>query len=1035
MKPRRLSAIPAVIILLSLVFPLVGAGAVVSAAGGDRVGGDVAHRGRWGSTNYAPGRVLVQFRSGASKSERKRLRGAAGIEREIDRLGPEGRKRVSVYDLKPGRSVAGAVKTLEADSDVISADPDYIYRAALIPNDTHFAKEWGLNNTGQTIGGVLGVADADIDAPEAWNRIAGPVTTATIAVLDTGIDASHSDLAGRLWTNASETPGNGIDDDGNGYVDDVNGQNWASITQTFNASDIYLGSASPDPHYTEIGQSFVGNGGDLTGVWLEAVKFGAPASGVRVSVRASLTGPDIGFVDVPASGFSSSWGLVAANFPAPIGVADGATYYLVFHTDVNDYSNSYGVSYTDFGWTGADVFPDGSLRTTSDAVAWSDQTQNDLAFELVFDGISGRGGRPKDGNSHGTHVSGIAAAAVDDATGVAGIGGYPGGATRIMPLRVLDTEGSGYDSDIIDAIYYAADNGADVINMSLGGTGSSAPFQTAVNYANSKGMVVVAAAGNSNVSTPFYPAAYTNVIGVAATTNQDTKASFSNFGGYVDISAPGDDIYSSLPTYPNNDSEVYGTGLSYGYFSGTSMATPFVAGLTGLMRAVNPDLTPGQIQQMLQANADDLGALGRDDYFGWGRLNADKAIEAALPRTQLTANPAGPDGDNGWYTSTPTVSLNTSTTSATIFYAWDSTAAVTTYTAPFEPPEAGTHTLYYYFVDAYTTETVKERVFKVDTGGPVDPIVTGASHTANTPSADRTIDIGLAGATDAVSGVGGFSTSWSENVSETPDATIDLATGATAVTGPSLSDGTWWFNLRTKDVAGNWTSTVHLGPFKIDAVAPTAVMKAPRLSTNVSKTKRFTVSWTGADQAPSSGIAAHDVRYKTGTTGAWMNWKINTAARTAVFTGVPGKTYYFEARAKDTAGNTGPYSTAVRTIVPWDQSRGIVDRSGFARTRFNAGSNRYLGTVRYSTTAGDVITYSFIGNYFALIGTKGPGFSRAVVTIDGFKKTVDAKGTIKRFRRVLMKKSLSFKRHTIKIRNLGTYGRTRFEVDAIAVGR
>ena len=172
-----------------------------------------------------------------------------------------------------------------------------------------------------------------------------------------------------------------------------------------------------------------------------------------------------------------------------------------------------------------------------------------------------------DVNGHGSHVAGIAAAATNNGLGVAGVGyNAESWTSRCSATRARALFG------LRRGITWAADNGANVINLSLGGTMDSSALESAVNYAWSKGVVVVAAAGNNASSTPFYPAYYANVIAVAATTDLDRLASFSDFGDWVDVAAPGISIYSTIPG-------------GYGYMSGTSMASPFVSGLAALLFA------------------------------------------------------------------------------------------------------------------------------------------------------------------------------------------------------------------------------------------------------------------------------------------------------------------------------------------------------------------------------------------------------------------------------------------------------------------
>ncbi|MDF2628957.1 MAG: peptidase [Symbiobacteriaceae bacterium] len=173
----------------------------------------------------------------------------------------------------------------------------------------------------------------------------------------------------------------------------------------------------------------------------------------------------------------------------------------------------------------------------------------------------------QDDQGHGTHVAGIAAAATNNSTGIAGM--CPN--CTILPVKVLNSAGSGSYSAIASGIRYAADKGAKVINLSLGGTAGNSTLSSAVTYADGKGSLVIAAAGNNGNSTPFYPAAYTAAVAVAATTSSDTRASFSNYGSYVDVAAPGQSIYA---TYFNN---------TYSSLNGTSMAAPHVSGLAGLL--------------------------------------------------------------------------------------------------------------------------------------------------------------------------------------------------------------------------------------------------------------------------------------------------------------------------------------------------------------------------------------------------------------------------------------------------------------------
>ncbi len=218
---------------------------------------------------------------------------------------------------------------------------------------------------------------------------------------------------------------------------------------------------------------------------------------------------------------------------------------------------------------------------------------------------------------HGTHCAGIAAAVTNNNIGIAGLA-----PVTIMGVKVMSWLGVGSNANIINGINYAANNGAHVISMSLGGTAYSQGLHDACDYAYyTKNVVVVAAAGNDNSSQKTYPAAHPSVIGVAALATPTTRASFSNFGyDNVEISAPGQGIYSTMPDHSTfwNLFGLY--PYDYGYLDGTSMACPHVAGVAAGYRAYAPGISARAVRNVLRNNADPLGdpyyyGAGRVDYF------------------------------------------------------------------------------------------------------------------------------------------------------------------------------------------------------------------------------------------------------------------------------------------------------------------------------------------------------------------------------------------------------------------------------------
>jgi len=232
---------------------------------------------------------------------------------------------------------------------------------------------------------------------------------------------------------------------------------------------------------------------------------------------------------------------------------------------------------------------------------------------------------PDDDHGHGTHVAGIVAARCDD-IGTAGVACE----AALIPVKALSRNGGGDHGSIAAGVVWAADQGARVINLSLGGPYGSDTLQEALRYAVSKGALPVCAAGNSATAAPSYPAAYPECVSVVATDRADGRASFSNYGPTVDISAPGVQIWSTT------------LGDQYQAWDGTSMAAPNVAGVAALIFAAHPDWTPAQVRAALEAGAVDLGVRGRDDQFGAGLANAARSLQGAAPVPAPTSTPAPP---------------------------------------------------------------------------------------------------------------------------------------------------------------------------------------------------------------------------------------------------------------------------------------------------------------------------------------------------------------------------------------------------------
>jgi hypothetical protein len=313
----------------------------------------------------------------------------------------------------------------------------------------------------------------------------------------------------------------------------------------------------------------------------------------------------------------------------------------------------------------------------------ADSSHPDLGPKLVpgWSFLTGTS-NTSDTMGHGTATAGTVGAATNNSAGVASIAWQ----NPIMPLVVVDSTGYASYSSIASAITYAADHGARIVNISIAGSSASSTLQSAVTYAWGKGTVVFASAGNYSTSTPSYPAACEYALAISSTNSLDQLSSFSNYGNWISLAAPGEYIWTTSQ------------GGGYDAWSGTSFSSPVAAAVGALALSLNPSLSASALVSLLEQNTDDIGAPGFDTSFGWGRVNAYKVALAAkgyagdtTPPTVSISSPTA--GANA--TGTITVSglatdnmgvtkvelwvdgvLNTSTTSPSYGFGWNS-ASVT----------------------------------------------------------------------------------------------------------------------------------------------------------------------------------------------------------------------------------------------------------------------------------------------------------------------------------------------------------------------
>ncbi len=340
-------------------------------------------------------------------------------------------------------------------------------------------------------------------------------------------------------------------------------------------------------------------------------------------VRKALQTPNDPFYDLQFHyediSLPSAWDITTGSSDVIVAVIDSGV--LLAHPDLDDHLTP-----------GYDFISDPDFSNDGDGIDSNPDDPGDCSPT------------PCDSTWHGTHVSGTVAAETDNDEGVAGVSWQ----SRVMPLRVLGLESSGSNYDVLQAMLFAAgldnDSGtfpaetADIINLSLGGAGNSRAEQDVIDDVRAAGVIIVAAAGNESSNCPSYPAAYDGVISVSATAPDDSLAYYSNFGESIDVAAPGGDLsYTVRGGVSGGIASTYVDDSSgdrepaYAQLEGTSMATPHVAGVIALMKAVYPDMTPAEFDSMLASGSitDDLGSEGRDDSFGYGLINALKAVQVA----------------------------------------------------------------------------------------------------------------------------------------------------------------------------------------------------------------------------------------------------------------------------------------------------------------------------------------------------------------------------------------------------------------------
>ena len=542
-----------------------------------------------------------------------------------------------------------------------------------------------------------------------------------------------------------------------------------------------------------------------------------------------------------------------------------------------------------------------------------DLNHPDLAGKVVagYDFVGGDA-YPWDENGHGTHVAGIAAAQGNNGLGVAGMDWQ----ARIMPVRVLDATGAGYSDDIVDGIIWARDHGAKVLNLSLGGPSYSQAMQNAVTTAHDAGRLVVAAMGNCRtissvcpVANPTnYPAAYANVMAVAATGPTDVYAFYSQYGSHCDIAAPGgsmsslhdpNGIYSTMPTYAValNSSGFY---RNYDFVHGTSQAAPYVSGLAALIWAQSPTLTPVQVQNVIQNTAFDLGAVGWDPNYGHGRIDAGAALGNVSPPDAPTLSPiSNADGDGAYtvaWNSVPwatsyTLQQSSSSTFATATTLYTGTS--TQFAVTGQP--AGTTRYYRVRASNANGYSAWSNVQSVTTK-PAAPVLNAISNTGQ----EDAYVVSWQAATGATE-----YTLWeSSNNSACSGATLRYQGTALSYSVTGQPNETWYYCVQASNAAGDSPmSGSRSTTVLVQAIA------APILSaiSNADGDGDYTVAWSSVGAANSYTLEVANNPYFVDPTEAYSG-----SGTSHGVTGQPEGRWYYRVRA---------FSADARS--PWSNSQSV----------------------------------------------------------------------------------------------------------------